>query len=813
MAACEHLRVKEEFKQSIASHVELTRGRSLDDAELPDTFYATARALRDRMIPRWIETKRQLVKDERKRIYYLSHEYLLGRLLEDGLLNLGILDEADHALQELKPALDILEVAAVEPDVGLGNGGLGRLAACFLDSMATLGLPAMGYGLRYEYGIFKQAIAEGRQVELADRWLQNGNPWEVPRTDRCYQIQFYGRVDSTTNAEGRTRFFWLDTTDVEAVAHDVLVPGYRNGVVNTLRLWSAQATEGLGQRYLTEGDYSRAIEERTASENLSRMLYPDDMPIQGRELRLKQEAFFVSATLQDALARHLRHYGSVRTLPEKAVFQLNDTHPALAVVELMRQLLDVHELEWEEAWSITRRCLAYTNHTVLPEALQTWPAWLLERVLPRHLQIAYEINARFLSEVRSNYPGDERRVQQVSLFDEVGEKRLRVAHLALVGAASVNGVSQLHGRMLREQVFPDFATLFPHKFRAITNGITPRRWLLKCNPSLAASVTSRIGSRWVTHLEDMERLTAYAEDSSFQEEWNRARAVNKARLTEALQKLFGITLDPTRLFDVQVKRIHEYKRHLLNVLHVLCLFLRYRDELPTDVPPRTFIFGGKAAPGYAIAKSIVRLIHDVAALVAADARVSQVLQVCYVPNYNVSLAELIIPAADVSEQLSLAGMEASGTGNMKFQLNGALTVGTLDGANIEILEAVGSDNIFTFGLSTGEVRGLKARGYHPRDVYGGDSELRRIVDLVANGTLCPQDPERYRALVETLLTVDRYLVLADFAAYKECHAAVVRAYQDRPGWTRKSILNTAKSGRFSSDTTIRNYVRDIWGLT
>jgi starch phosphorylase len=681
--------------------------------------------------------------------------------------------------------------------------------------MATLGLPVLGYGMRYEYGAFRQAIVGGRQEELADLWLQHGFAWEVPRPEHRYLVKFGGRVWSNTDASSRTRFQWVETDNtetVEAMAYDVPVPGYQNGVVNTLRLWAAKSRSEFNARYANEGDYIRAVEEKNASENIGRMLYPNDMVVQGRELRLKQEYFFVSASLQDAVARHLRHHGDIHTLPEHAVFHLNDTQPALAIAELMRILVDEYDLEWDDAWPITGQCMAYTNHTVLPEALETWPAWLLERVLPRHLQIIYEINARFLTDVRARHPGDEGRVQRVSIFDEVSERRIRMAHLALVGCYSVNGVSQLHGRLLRQQVFRDFADLFPQKFRAITNGVTPRRWLLGCNPELARLITERIGEGWVTRLDELARLVPAAEEASFRVAWAEVKQRNKVRLANELRKKYDLELDPSTVFDVHVKRIHEYKRQLLNVLHIISLYLEYREHPPTDVPPRSFIFAGKAAPGYAMAKRIIELITGVAQVIAADPVVSQHLKVLFVPDYGVSWAELIIPAADVSEQISLAGMEASGTGNMKFVLNGAVTVGTLDGANVEILEAVGEENIFVFGLSAGEVDGLRTRGYMPRQVYDQHPRVRAVIDAICRGTFSPRDPERFRQLVDSVLYVDRYLVLADFESYRECHQAVAKAFQDPAAWTRRSLLNTALSGRFSSDLTVQNYARDVWAL-
>jgi starch phosphorylase len=804
---------RDSLRRSVARHIAYTQGKDEHAVTAHDLYFATARATRDRLVDRWNKTKQRNAQEGKKRVYYLSLEFLLGRLLEDALINLGLREPAKAALAEF--GIDFTELCSREPDAGLGNAGLGRLAACFLDSMATLGLPAMGYGIRYEYGAFRQAIVGGRQKEYADTWLQNGFPWEMPRPEYRYLVKFGGRVLSSTDPSGRTRFQWVDTDNtetVEAMAYDVLVPGYQNGVVNTLRLWAAKARSEFNSRYANEGDYIRAVEEKNATENIARMLYPNDMVVEGRELRLKQEYFFASASLQDAVARHLRHHRDIRTLAEYAVFQLNDTQPALAIAELMRLLVDVCDLEWDDAWTITGQCMAYTNHTVLPEALETWPGWLMERVLPRHMQIIYEINARFLTDVRARHPGDEGRVQRVSLFDEVSERRIRMAHLALVGSYSVNGVSQLHGRLLRQQVFRDFADLFPQKFRAITNGITPRRWLLGCNPELAELITARIGDAWVARLEELARLVPATEEASFRAAWAEIKQHNKVRLANELRRQYGLELDPITIFDVHVKRIHEYKRQLLNILHIISLYLEYRERPPADIPPRSFIFAGKAAPGYAMAKRIIELVTGVAQVIAADPVVSQYLKVLFVPDYGVSWAELIVPAADVSEQISLAGMEASGTGNMKFALNGAVTVGTLDGANVEILEAVGEANIFVFGLSAGEVDGLRTRGYMPREVYDQHPHVRGVIDAICRGTFSPRDPERFRQLIDTLLYVDRYLVLADFESYRECHQAVAKAFQEPAAWTRRSILNTALSGRFSSDNTVQNYARDVWGL-
>jgi len=802
---------RDSLRLGVANHIEYSQGKDEFSATRLDYFMAAAYATRDRLFDRWNKTQQHYYRKDQRRVYYLSMEYLLGRLFEDSLLNLGIRDAMGDALSEL--GIETSELAEAEYDAGLGNGGLGRLAACLLDSMATVGLPGMGYGIRYEYGIFEQQIANGRQIERADNWLRYGNPWEVPRPEQRYLVRFGGRVVDGPDHVGRFTFNWVDTDDVWAMAYDIMVPGYGNDVVNTLRLWSARATRGFQFSYFNDGDYIKAVENKNATENISRVLYPNDMVAQGRELRLKQEYFFVSATLQDALQRHLKTHTSLDTLPEKAVFQLNDTHPALGILELMRLLMDEHGFGWDEAWRITGQSFAYTNHTVLPEALECWPVSLLERVLPRHLQIAYEINRRFLEEVRARFPGDEARVARMSLFGEQPEKRLRMANLCVVGVKYVNGVSELHSRILCDQLFSDFAAMWPRKFKSVTNGITPRRWLLKCNPPLTALINSTIGERWVTDLGELEKLAVSATDTGFRAAFREAKQQNKVRLSNVLKRLHGLELDPSSMLDVQIKRIHEYKRQLLNVLHVALLYLNYRVRPPSDLQPRTFLFAGKAAPGYAMAKLIIEFIIAVGDTIAADPATRDLLRVCFVPNYSVSLAELVIPAAEVSEQISLAGTEASGTGNMKLALNGALTLGTLDGATVEIADAVGHEQIFIFGLTAAEVEGVRARGYRPREIYQADAEIRTVIDAIAAGVFSRGDRLRFMPIVDSLLNHDRYLVLADFQSYRSCHDAVLRAYARRDEWTRHSIMNTAKMGRFSSDQVIRKYAREIWEVS
>jgi glycogen phosphorylase len=800
------------IEKSFLNHIQHTQGKHPSASSPLDEFMSIARVARDRMFDRWVRTWQRYSIEQPKRVYYLSLEYLLGRLLEDGLFSLGIVDPTKRALEGL--GIDLDDVLEQEHDAGLGNGGLGRLAACFLDSMATLGIAGMGYGLRYEYGIFRQDIVSGAQVETPDNWLRFGSPWEVARPERTYEVHFGGRVIQYTGSSGRFVHEWVDTTEVLAMAYDIPVPGFRNGIVNTLRLWSAKATSEFDISDFNRGDYIKSVERKSNTENITRVLYPNDDQPAGRELRLKQEYFLVSATLQDALSRHLAAHADLTNLGDQAVFQLNDTHPALAVAELMRLLVDLHEVPWEKAWGITRACLAYTNHTILPEALERWPVWLMERVLPRHLQIIYDINTAFLEEIRRFHPHDVDRLRRMSLIEEGAEKKVRMAHLAIVGSHRVNGVSELHTRLLRERVFREFDELYPGRIVNQTNGVTPRRWLLKCNPGLAALISSRIGSGWETDLSRLAALAPHADDPQLQREWAAIKTANKERLATYLARHHGLELDPTHLVDTQVKRIHEYKRQLLNVLHVISVYLHLRSNPARDVTPRTFVFGGKAAPGYDMAKRIVNLINAVSGVVNADRATRALLRVMFVPNYSVTLAEAIIPASDVSEQISTAGTEASGTGNMKFALNGALTVGTLDGANVEIMQAVGAENMFVFGLTADQAEALRSGRYDPHEIYYAEPALRTVLDAVAGGLFSPSEPGKFRPIVDSLLAGgDPYLVLADFRSYASCHAAVEAAYRDRASWLRRSILNVAHMGRFSSDVTIRGYARDVWGVT
>jgi starch phosphorylase len=802
---------KESIKLSFANHIEYTQGKDQYSVTALDCLHSLIYTVRDRLFDRWNKTQQEYYREDKKRVYYLSMEFLVGRLLYSAIVNLGIEQPVRQALGEL--GMDLSEICEQEWEPGLGNGGLGRLAACFLDSMATLGIPAVGFGIRYEYGIFRQAMVNGQQVEHPDNWLRYGSPWETARPSQLHCVKFYGHVTQHTDKEGRQIFRWEDCEEVMALAYDVLVPGFRNDAVNTLRLWCAKATREFDLSYFNHGDYIQAVQDKNLSENITRVLYPDDSREAGRELRLKQEYFLVSASIQDALARHLKVHADVHKLPHTAVFQLNDTHPAMAIPELMRILLDEHLLSWEEAWAITHRCFAYTNHTILPEALEKWPVDMLERLLPRHLQIIYEINRRFLDEVRAAYPGDEARVRRVSLIDEGPPKMVRMAHLAVVGSFSVNGVSELHSNLLKSHLFADFHQMSPAKFNNKTNGITPRRWLMQVNPELAGLITEAIGDGWMRDLEQLRRLEAHAGDGEFQRRWLEVKQAKKQQLADWALSNLALRLDPTTLFDVQVKRIHEYKRQLLNLLHVISLYFQVVEGKAGAIHPRTFLFAGKAAPAYDMAKRIIRLIMEASAVIRSDPRTRGLIQVAFLPNYNVSLAERIMPAADVSEQISTAGMEASGTGNMKLSLNGALTVGTLDGANVEIREAVGAENFFLFGLTMPEVQEFKRRGYRPVEYYEQDPLLRRVLDSLIHGEFSGGSPELFRPIVRSLLDGgDPFMVLADFESYRLCQESVDLAYRQRQEWARRSILNTARMGRFSSDRTIAEYAREIWSV-
>jgi starch phosphorylase len=802
---------RESILESIVDHLEHVRVRDHHSARPLDVFRAVAAAARARMADRWHESRQRHWESGVKRVYYLSMEYLPGRLLRDALYNLGILDATRAAVAELGHDLDT--IFDVEEDPALGNGGLGRLASCFLDSMATLGIAGMGYGIRYDYGLFRQSFQDGRQTEAPDVWLSHGTPWEVPRTDVTFTIRYNGRVEPRVDETGRVHFEWLDTDDVLAVAHDIPVPGFGNGVVNTLRLWKAVPVNEFDLEAFNAGRHEQSVVQRGYAENISRVLYPNDHTPQGQELRLRQEYFFVSASLQDAVRRHLGRWEGLDDLPDQAVFQLNDTHPALAVAEMMRILIDEQRMDWKRAWQITKRCFAYTNHTLLPEALETWPVHLLDRLLPRQLDLIREIDRRLVEELRRSHPDDDAQVEKMAIVERRPQGRVRMAHLSIVGSFSVNGVSKLHSRLLRERMFPEYDTFYPGRFRNKTNGVTPRRWLLECNPGLADLLTEVLGGpAWVTDLTALRGIEAHADDAAFRERWRSVARANKARLADYLATQYGVQVDPGSLFDVQIKRIHEYKRQLLNVLHVVA---RYQEIKAGVLPPapRTVIFGGKAAPGYVRAKEIIHLINSVARVINDDPAAREHLRVFYVPNYRVSIAERLIPAADLSEQISCAGQEASGTGNMKFAMNGALTIGTLDGANVEIRDAVGDENLFIFGLTAEEVHDTLAAGYRPSALAEASERIRSVLDAIAQGTFSPDEPRRFEPLVNALLADgERYVHLADFEPYLEAQRRAETLFLDADAWTRKSIFNTARMGPFSSDETIRDYARDIWGV-
>jgi starch phosphorylase len=797
----------EALKRAISDHVTYTLARDRSNATPRDVYMSTAWTIRDRVAERWAATQAGYHRDDAKRVYYLSLEFLIGRTLGNALINLGIEDETAEALEELSYRLEELEER--EPDAGLGNGGLGRLAACYLDSMATLELPGYGYGIRYEHGIFRQRLVDGRQVEAPDNWLHDDNPWEIARPDRTYTVKFYGRVEGRPDESGRIHFHWVDTSDVLAFAYDTPIPGYRNHTVNTLRLWAAKATEEFDLDDFIRGNYVEAVESKTRTETISKVLYPPDDTGQGKELRLKQQYFFVSATLQDILRRYKEERKSFADFTDKVQVQLNDTHPAVAIPELMRLLMDEEGLEWNEAFEIARGTFAYTNHTVLPEAMETWGVELFERLLPRQMDIIREIDRRFRARVREAFPGDSAREERMAI---VSGGVVRMAHLAIVGSHSVNGVAALHTQILQDRIFRDFHELWPGRFTSVTNGVTQRRWMLKANPGLSSLVTGSIGSDWVTDLSELARLEPLVEDAAFRQRWREVKAGNSRRLAQLVLDEAGVRVDPSAMMDVQVKRMHEYKRQLLNALRLVDSYLRLRDAPSLDVVPRNVLFGGKAAPTYWTAKLVIRLINAIAARINGEPLVGDRLKAAFLPDYRVSMAERIFPGSDLSEQISTAGYEASGTGNMKFALNGALTIGTLDGANVEIAEAVGPENVFIFGLTAAEVARTKAHGYDPRALYDANPRLRQVLDFVAGGELSPDEPGLFRPLVDSLLSHDEYLLLADFDAYLAAQAKVDDAWRDPERWTRMSILNVARCGFFSSDRSVREYAERIWKL-
>ncbi len=798
------------FAVALIDNLHCLQAKRRRHATLNDWYMALAYTVRDRALKRYVATLETIgdTQSAVKVIAYLSAEFLTGPHLGSHLINLGIWQAAEQALAEQGQTLP--SVLEQEEEPGLGNGGLGRLAACYMDSLATLNVPAIGYGLRYEFGIFDQAIRDGWQVELTDKWLRFGNPWEIVRSEVTFDVRLGGRTEHYRDETGRHRVRWHPERMVRGVAYDTPVPGYRVPTTNLLRLWRAEAVESFDFDAFNVGDYYGAVGEKIASETISKVLYPNDEPAAGKELRLAQQFFFVSCSLQDMIRLTLMRERPLREFDECWAAQLNDTHPAIAVAELMRLLVDEHAMEWEEAWAITQRTCGYTNHTLLAEALEKWPVPLFGAVLPRHLEIVYEINRRFLDEVRLRHPGDDGLASRLSLIDESGSKYVRMAHLASVGSHAINGVAALHSELLKQTVMRDFYAVAPEKFFNVTNGVTPRRWMVLSNPRLSALITGRIGDGWISRLEEeLERIAPLADDSGFQSEWRAVKAENKRDLARLISARTGITIDPRSLFDIQVKRLHEYKRQHLNVLYLITQYNRLRRD-PTAHTPRTVIFGGKAAPGYRMAKLIIKLINSVAAVINQDPHVSDLLRVVFLPDFNVKSSHHVYPAADLSEQISTAGKEASGTGNMKFAMNGALTIGTLDGANVEIRDAVGPENFFLFGLTAAEVVQTRAGGYHPRAYYESNPDLREAIDLIADGFFTNGDCDVFRPLVESLLIRDEYLLLADYQAYVDCQARVSEAYGDQTRWTRMSILNAARVGRFSSDRSIRDYCRDIW---
>ena len=798
----------EGLRDSFLGHLTHTVGRLLDVSSPLEQYHALAHVVRDLVMDDWIRTIQSYRERDVRVVCYLSAEFLLGPHTMNDLLNLGATEKCAEALKSL--GLDLQTLAEQEPEPGLGNGGLGRLAACYMDSMSTLGVPAIGYGLRYEFGIFRQELRDGWQVEHSDKWLQFGNPWEIPVSDASCQVPFGGRTEVYRDEQKRLRHRWLPDHTVMGVPYDTPIPGFRNAVVNRLRLWKAEAVDSFDFATFNTGDFMGAVRSKMESETISKVLYPNDETDAGKRLRLMQQFFFTSCSLQDMLRLHLLQKPSVKDFDTKWTVQLNDTHPSIGIAELMRLLIDDHGLEWAEAWKITCNTFGYTNHTLLPEALEKWPLHIFGELLPRHLEIIYEINAQFLAEIDQKFPDDKARLGRMSIIGEDGEKTVRMAHLAVVGSKAINGVAKLHTQLLEEDTLHDFYEAFPERFSNKTNGVTPRRWLMLSNPPLAALLDESIGQGWHTDLNELTQLERFVGDTGFLEQWRKRQELAKGRLSDFIQETMGITTDPASMFDAQVKRIHEYKRQHLNALHILALYCQIKDGTLKDPTPRTFLFGGKAAPGYKMAKLIIKLICSVAELVDNDPETSKLLKVVFLPDYSVSLGQRIYPTADLSEQISTAGKEASGTGCMKFMMNGAVAIGTLDGANIEIRDAVGAENFFLFGLTAPEIGEMKKKGYRPRDYYERDPLLREVLDGLGNGTFSKGDSGLFRPLLDELLNKDAYMVLADFKPYIKAQSDAGTAFQDSMRWSKMSVLNTARSGTFSSDRAIREYCEDIW---
>lgn len=798
------------FKESILRHVRYSLGREWEELSEAELFSAVSMAVRDRILDRMLETERRVAAEDSKRVYYLSMEFLMGRALSNNLHNLGLYDICRDALVNM--GVDLEEVAESEVDAALGNGGLGRLAACFLDSMASLGLPGWGYGINYEFGLFRQEIKSGWQRERPDAWRANGSPWLLERPDDAVMIPVYGRIDHTVDRDGEYNPMWLDWRIVVGVPSDMPIVGHGGETVNTLRLYSAAASDDFDIEIFNGGDYLEAVKHQVENEAISKVLYPSDAVESGRELRVLQEYFFVACALHDILQRFTRDGRPLAELPDKVAIQLNDTHPALGIAELMRLLCDEHRLSWAEAWDITTSVFAYTNHTLLPEALEVWPEGLLERVVPRHLQIIREIDARFRAEVEAHFPGDADKLNEMGI---VVDGNVRMAHLAIVGSHTVNGVAALHSELVKTDLVPSFHAMWPQKFQNKTNGVTQRRWLLACNPDLSDLVSGTLGTDWIHDLDRLRALEAHVEDVGFRDEFMRIKRMNKRRLVRLIGEEVGTAVDPTSLFDVQIKRIHQYKRQLLLCMYMAHEYFRIVEDGVTPLVPRTFVVAGKAAPGYWAAKQIIKLIHAIGDVVNADPRVGDALRVVFVPDYRVSIAERIVPAADLSEQISTAGMEASGTGNMKLAMNGALTIGTLDGANVEIREEVGDENIFIFGKRVEEIAELREAGsYDPRAIADADPNIKRVVESFSNGAWSPDDHGRFAWIAESLLDAgDIYYHLADFGSYVETQGQVGELFDRTDDWARKAILNVARIGKFSSDRTIREYASEIWGLS
>ncbi len=799
---------KEDIQTSFLEHLFFGSGRLPKAASTQDFYMALSLAVRDRVFKEFLSTNRKITDQDARAVAYLSAEYLPGPHLAKNLLGLGITEQTREALEDL--GIDLNDIVDQEEEPGLGNGGLGRLASCYLDSMATLALPSIAYGIRYEFGIFDQVIEDGWQVEYTDKWLHAGNPWEVERPEIVYRVQFGGRTHHTVDEKGVHHAEWFPETELIGTAYDTPILGYDgNGI--TMRLWRAEAIDSFDFAAYNLGDYHRAVDAKIRSENITKVLYPNDQNLSGKELRLKQQYFFVTCALQDLIRLHLLQGRSLDNLDEKFAIQLNDTHPAISIAEWMRLLVDVHKMDWTRAWEITRKTFAYTNHTLLPEALEKWGLSLFERILPRHLEIIHEINFRFIQELREEHGCSDEQIARMSLIDETGERSVRMAHLATVGSHMVNGVSSLHSELLKKHVFQDFAAIWPEKYCNVTNGISPRRFLAVSNPDLAALITKKCGKRWLHDLNELKQLEPLADDAKFQKEWRKIKLQNKERLAQIIKIRTGVTVDPTMMFDVQVKRIHEYKRQLLMVLHIISAYRRIKAGEGGDLVARAFIFSGKAAPGYFTAKLIIKLINSVAAMINEDPAAEKKLKVVFLPDFNVKNAQSIYPAADLSEQISLAGMEASGTGNMKFCLNGAITIGTLDGANVEIREEVGEENFFLFGMNTEEVHKAKAE-YRPHDLYAGNKELRDVLDMLVSGELSNGDTELFRPLFVDIVHKDTFMVLADYQAYLECQAEVDRVWKDEKEWSRRSILNAARMGKFSSDRSVQDYADKIWNV-